>query len=258
MFRVLVVVPFALDEEGISKRRAQQHEVALSPDIEFEYRGVKAGPAWLDSHHDFLLADMAMFEAALSAQDEGYDAVCIDSMSDSGVDALRSVLDIPVIGPAKACYLAALQLGNKFGILTQWEPWTRAYAKSLQLYGLVEKCVSIRHIDTPPDVRNLLGGKAEDIFPRFVKEGLRCVDDGAEVIIMGSTTMHEAHDYLAKNLPVPIINPGPLSYKLVELFLALGLTHSRITYPKPMVPKPDMAHAMLDAAYVAAAKELLQ
>ena len=43
-----------------------------------------------------------MFEAGLSAEDDGYDAVCIDTMSDSGVNALRSVLDIPVIAPAKA------------------------------------------------------------------------------------------------------------------------------------------------------------
>ncbi len=191
---------------------------------------------------------MAMYEAGVDAQKEGYDAVCMDFMSDSGVDALRSVLDIPVIGPAKACFLTALMLGNSFGILTQWEPWTRAYYKSLQAYGLSDKCVSIRHIDTPPDVKNLLGGKAEEIFPKLLAEAKRCVEDGAETLIIGSTTMHEAHGYLSESLPVPVINPGPLTYKLVEFVLGLGLAQSRKAYPMPLVPLPDMAHTMMDAA----------
>ena len=55
-------------------------------------------------------------------------------------------------------------------------------------------------------------------------------------------------EWLAARLPVPLVNPGPLTYKLVEALLALGLTHSRACYPKPQVPKLTMLHAMLDAA----------
>ncbi|MBT5779442.1 MAG: hydrogenase expression protein HupH, partial [Rhodospirillaceae bacterium] len=33
-----------------------------------------------------------------------------------------------------------------------------------------------------------------------------------------------------------------------EMFLGLGLTHSRKAYPKPSVPKPNMVHDMMDAA----------
>ena len=63
---------------------------------------------------------------------------------------------------------------------------------------------------------------------------------------MGSTTMHQAVPYLRENLPVPVINPGPLTYKLAEFFLGLGLTQSRKAYPKPNVPKLDMVEAMLE------------
>jgi len=48
--------------------------------------------------------------------------------------------------------------------------------------------------------------------------------------------------------PVPLINPGPLSYKLVETVLGLGLTHSPKPYPKPLVEHYDMIHAMMQAA----------
>jgi allantoin racemase len=122
------------------------------------------------------------------------------------------------------------------------------YRKSLQEYGLVDKCASIRSIDVPPDVENLLGGKEEDVFPKLLEAGRACVGDGADVICLGSTTMHQAHGFLAENLPVPVVNPGPLTYKLAELVLGLRLTHSRAAYPKPNVPKDAMLHTMLEAA----------
>lgn len=251
MPKVVVLVPFPLDEEGVANRRAQTESVELGPDIEFEFLPVTAGPALLDSHHDWMLSDLSMYEAGLRAQERGCDAICIDTMSDSGVAALRSVMDIPVIGPGKASYLMALLLGQRFSVLTQWDPWMGLYHKSLRDYGLEHLCASIRSINMPPDLRNLLGGKEEVVFPKLVEEGMRCVEDGADVICLGSTTMHQAHGHLMENLPVPVINPGPLSYKLAETVLGLGLTQSRVAYRRPEVPKHDMVHAMLDAALAA-------
>lgn len=249
MKKVLVIVPFAFGEGGLANRAAQMQDVELGPDIQFDFRGVKAGPALFDSYHDWTIADLALFEAGKTAQDEGYDAVCIDTMSDSGMNGLRSVLDIPVIGPGRCSYLTALMLGNTFSVLTQWDPWIGLYKKGLAEYGLADKCASIRSINIPPDVENLLGGKEEVVFPKLKEAAMRCIEeDGAEVICMGSTTMHQAVPFLRENLPVPVINPGPLTYKLAELFLGLGLSHSRKAYAKPNVPKLEMLAAMLEAA----------
>ena len=91
-------------KKGIANRQSQLDSVQLGPDIEFDYRPVKAGPALYDSQHDYVLADISILEAGLTAQEDGYDAVCIDTMSDSGMNALRSVLDIPVIGPGTSLF----------------------------------------------------------------------------------------------------------------------------------------------------------
>ncbi len=53
---------------------------------------------------------------------------------------------------------------------------------------------------------------------------------------------------MVANLPVPVINPGPLTYKLAECVLGLGLTQSRKAYPKPNVPQPATIHSMMNAA----------
>ena len=249
MRKVLVIVPFNLNEQGIANREAQMDEVELGPDIQFNFRGVKAGPAQFDSYHDRTMGDLALFEAGVSAEEDGYDAVCIDAMGEPGVNPLRSVLDIPVIGPGRASYHMACILGHKFSVLTLWDPWVRGYRKAAVEYGVEDKLASVRSINKPPDFSNLLGGREDEIFPLLRDAGLKCVEeDGADVICMGSTTMHQAVPYLQENLPVPVINPGPLTYKLAELVLGLGISHSRTAYPKPTVPKTEMLHAMLDDA----------
>ena len=92
-----------------------------------------------------------------------------------------------------------------------------------------------------------MGGKEEEVFPLLLDCARACIDDDrAEVILLGSTTMHQAHGYLAERLPVPAINPGPLTYKLAEA--VLGLSHSRKAYPASPAPKHSVIHAMGNTA----------
>ena len=249
MKKILVIVPFAMSADNLLLRQQQLAGLQFGPELVFDYRCVKAGPVNYSSHHDFVLADASIFEAGCRAQDEGYAAVCIDTMSDSGVAALRSVLDIPVFGPGKVSMLTALMLGDRFSILTMASRWKPLYKKALDELGLHHKCASVRAIEVPPDNQGLLSGKEDAVFPLLEAAARLAIEvDGAEVLILGSTTMHQAHAYLEARLPVPVINPGPLSYKMAEAALALGLRQSRQAYPKPLHPRLDMLEAMMAAA----------
>jgi Asp/Glu/hydantoin racemase len=252
MKKILTIVPFAMSPDNLLLRQQQLQGLQFGPDLQFEYRSVKAGPVNYSSHHDFVLADASIFEAGCRAQQEGFSAVCIDTMSDSGVAALRSVLDIPVFGPGKVSMLTALMLGDRFSILAMASRWKPLYKKALDELGMHHKCASVRAIEVSPDNQALLSGKEEEVFPLLEAAAMKAIEiDGADVIILGSTTMHQAHAYLQARLPVPVINPGPLSYKIAESMLALGHTHSRTAYPRPMHPRLDMLSAMMDAAKAA-------
>ena len=249
MKKILVIVPFAMSADNLLLRQQQLAGLQFGPELVFDYRCVKAGPVNYSSHHDFVLADASIFEAGCRAQDEGYAAVCIDTMSDSGVAALRSVLDIPVFGPGKVSMLTALMLGDRFSILTMASRWKPLYKKALDELGLHHKCASVRAIEVPPDNLGLLSGKENAVFPLLEAAARLAIEvDGAEVLILGSTTMHQAHAFLEARLPVPVINPGPLSYKMAEAALGLGLRQSRQAYPKPLHPRLDMLEAMMAAA----------
>jgi len=245
--KVLVIVPFAFDEQALQLRRDQLDGISLSPDISFDFRPVRAGADTADDFHDALLMDISVFEAACHAQEEGYAAVCIDTVGDSGMKSLRSVLDIPVLGAGRVAYLFALMLGRRFSVLT-FEPWIWDAHAQLSELGLSDRCASVRGVQGSSTLDTLFDGKEEDWFPRFEEAGRQCVADGADVIVLHSTSLHQVGDRVSAATGIPVVNPGPLTYKLAELMLGLGISHSHAAYPAPSAPKLDMVHAMLTAA----------
>ena len=249
MKQILVIVPFPMSDQNLAMRRQQLKSVQLSDEMEFTFRPVKAAPKNYVSEADMVLADIAILEVGLTAEVDGFDAVCIDTMSDSGVAALRSSLSIPVVGPGRASMLTAMMLGHRFSIVTMWKKWQHLYEKTVNDLGIHANLASVRSINVAPDNQALLGGKEDDIFPLLEAAARQAIDeDGADVILLGSTTMHQAHAYLVNALEVPVINPCPLTYKMVEALLGLELSHSRHAYPKSPAPRDKMLHAMMTAA----------
>lgn len=229
-----------MDAAGVANRASQLPESQIADGYEVDFAAVGWGAALGDSYHDMLLMDMSVFEAGLKAEEEGYDAVCIDTVSDSGLYALRSRLSIPVLGPGQAGLHLACLLGHRFSVITMWDEWFPLYKKILTEYGLESRCASLRSIDTRPDLAELLEGREEVVFAKLKAESEKAIaEDGADVIVLGSTTMHQSAGYLQQNLPVPVINPGLVAYKLAELLLEAGLSHSKTSFPDPEVKKDD-------------------
>lgn len=237
-YRIKVIVPIPMDAAGVANRRSQLPDALIAPGFTPEFEAVKWGAALGDSYHDMLLMDWTVFQAGIDAENQGYAAVVVDTVSDSGVRALRSRLNIPVVGPGEAAFHTAMMLGKRFTVLTMWDEWFPLYEKTLTEYGLWDRVASLRSIQTRPDVTELLAGKEEVIFAKLEAEARAAIEeDGADVIVLGSTTMHQSAGYLAKALPIPVINPGVAAWKQAELLVSLGLSHSKKAFPAPEVPK---------------------
>jgi len=238
--KIKMIFPVPLMEQTRALVESQIPPEYIRPGFSVQFVGSKRLMSLANSHYDLYIMDTIVIEAGVAAEAEGFDAVCINTVSDSGLSALRSRLSIPVIGPGQASFHLAAVLGRRFSILTMWQPWIPMYRKSLREYGLEAHCASIRHIDTRPDVQELLQGKEEIVFAKLEGEARKAIhEDGADVIVLGSTTMHQSHAYLREQLPVPVINPGLVAYKLCELFLDLGLSHSKTAYPSPEIVQDE-------------------
>jgi allantoin racemase len=246
--RILVVVPVVVDDEGVSRRAAQIPEELLG-EVDVIYRAVKRGPVRFDSETDSLLAEFFCYEAGITAEADGFDAVCVDTTSDSGVAALKSRLSIPVVGPGESSYHLAQLLGKKFSIITLSKEWQHTNLSDVSKAGFADSCASVRYVDVEPDLDELLTGQEEELFPALVRVAEKCVaDDGADVIILGSTTMHEAHAHLSEHLNVPVINPGVASLWMAYILARAGLAQSKHAYPAPGTPQDAAFRAAADAA----------
>ncbi|MES2495677.1 MAG: aspartate/glutamate racemase family protein [Pseudomonadota bacterium] len=232
--RIKMIVPVPVPDAALASFAAQLPAGFVRPDIVVDFACAPRGGATLDSYYEGTLADAFCLAAGMTAEEEGYAAVCVNSMSDSGVAALRSCLSIPVIGTAQATYLLACQLGSKFSIISMWDRWRWLYEKVLGEQRLDHRLASIRSIGVRPDAAALLNGKEEEIFPQLETAARRAIEeDGANVLILGSTTMHQSYEFLARTMPVPVLNPGMVAYKACEMLLDLGLSHSKSSYYSP-------------------------
>ena len=120
----------------------------LDAGTELVIRPIAGAPRRRGSAQDWSLADLAVMAARQDAQDQGFDALCLPAFGDHGVNALRSLLDIPVVAGGRGTMLYALTLAGRFGIVTGAGGQARA-ARLVQDYGLAR--AMCRH-------RNLCGG----------------------------------------------------------------------------------------------------
>jgi allantoin racemase len=246
--RIKYIVPFPFDEVGLANRAAQLPDELRTPGVEYDFVPVKNSCHNADSAYELLILDAYIAEAGLRSEEEGYDAVVMDTVSDSGLAALRSRLTIPVLGPGLVQQHVAGILGKRFSILTMWDRWIALYEKTMADYGTRSFCASIRPIGVRPDQEQLLAGKEEVVFARLEEEGRRAIEeDGADVILIGSTTMHQSVAHLRRTLGVPVINPGTLAIKMAELLVQLGLSHSKRAFREPEVIQDEKLHSLMAA-----------
>jgi allantoin racemase len=241
--RIGLIPAFPLAGKWIDWRNGLLPLHVLRPGTEVVYLPVRDGGLLQDSYYETLLFDGYMAEAGLRAEAEQVDAVIIDTVSDTGVAALRSRLSIPVVAPGLTGYVFGMQLGRRFTVLAEWKGWRHLNELPLDAhYGLRGHCASVRAPDLEPAMVAELAGlsspearavieKGDEAFEALVAEARAAIDeDGADTIILASLTMAAAAAYLRGRLEVPVIDPGPLAFALAEMLVELRLTHSKLPY----------------------------
>ena len=85
----------------------------------------------------------------------------------------------------------------------------------------------------------LFTGREAEVFPKMKEACERGLAKGADVIVLGSTTLSQAGPYLSENLPVPVVNPGPLSLTRWWKWCSASATATaRWRIPSPPCPAP--------------------
>lgn len=188
-------------------------------------------------HH--AMATSALIRKTVWAEQNGYDAVIQSNTFDPGVEAGRLAVRIPVIGVMKCTLHAAATLSDRIGVtvpLPGHVPYTRRILRS---YGMQDFVTEVRSVGVYGEDGD---GLKDDLFKAAV-ETMRGVirDTGAECIIpLGGALIPYVVDPvdLEQEVGVPVFNTKSVSIRFAETCIALGMSHSPITYPAgPLTPE---------------------
>ncbi|PJE30937.1 Asp/Glu/hydantoin racemase [Pseudooceanicola antarcticus] len=158
-------------------------------------------PAGIESDADVALVAPMVRDRIIAA---GADAGVIACFSDPGVDVTRSELsDRPVIGIAEAAYYAALQLGDRFGVISLGPSSIARHAARIADLGLLSRLAGDRDISM-----SVAEGNRPESFGKICDTARALRDlDGARVIILGCAGMGLHRAALQEALGLPVIDP---------------------------------------------------
>ncbi len=188
--------------EAMTEKAAAAARAFLPPGTEVIAVSGAFGPRYIASRAAFAVAGHAALDA-YAAHGQGADAVLLACFGDPGLDAIREVAPVPVIGLVEAAARAARGPGRRYSIVTGgvlWEPMLR---ESLMVRGLLDGLASIRTvapdggtIARDPDGALALLGAAADTCVR---------EDGAEAVILGGVGLIGLAERLQPGRTYPVI-----------------------------------------------------
>jgi allantoin racemase len=237
--------------DELARRRAAVQRVA-GQHWTMDAWEVIGGPLSIESAYEEYLSVPGAISRLVEAERAGFDGVVLGCFGDPGIEAMREMVSIPVVGPGEASMLMAASLGHRFSIVTVLATVIPLLERLAWQVGVDRKLASIRAIDVPVLE---LGRDPGDTLARMVREGEGARDrDRADVIIMGCMSMafQDRQTEMAARLGIPVVNPVHAGVKMMQALCELGLRHSRRAYPAP----PKLAQAGPDAARPADASVL--
>ncbi|MEQ8292790.1 MAG: aspartate/glutamate racemase family protein [Roseovarius sp.] len=217
---------------SMTRAIAEVARATARPGTEIVASNPARGPASIQGYYDVAACLPGLMAEAARYPD--IDALVVACFDDTGVDALRAMLDVPVIGIGEAAYHAASLISARFSVVTTLPRSVPGLEANLTRYGLMARCVSVRASDVP--VLEVEGGgrDAERLITGQVKRAID--EDMADCIILGCAGMSELRSRLSRRFDLPVIDGIGCAVGFMETLVSTGLRTSKAgAYAAPFV-----------------------
>jgi allantoin racemase len=208
--------------------------VIKSPKIgtkEFEYSIV--GNLYAD-----FLRSIEMSEGIIQAEKEGYDGAVIGCFADPGLDVLQTLVDIPVLAPARAAMIMGQLLGRKMVFITLpfWEEGIENLVRKNGAENFVLPYRPCRALNLPLEKF----GDDELLLQGFLKLSREAIKEGADVIIFACAVSSTflTNKGVTDVDGVPVLDGALAAIKLVETlarYKSAGLWKAKKTITKKVM-----------------------
>ncbi|MCR9176898.1 MAG: aspartate/glutamate racemase family protein [Alphaproteobacteria bacterium] len=190
------------------------------------------GPVSIEGHYDEAMSLPGLLTETRKGVADGADAVVIACFDDSGLEACREMVDVPVLGICEAAMAAASMVGHGFSVVTTLPRATPIIEALALKYGYERHCRRVRAAAIPVLA---LEEDSKAAAEKVRAEVLAAIEeDGAEAVLLGCAGMTDLAAALSAETGVPVIDGVAAAVKFAEALVGLGLkTCKRGAYAPP-------------------------
>ncbi|WP_282062982.1 aspartate/glutamate racemase family protein [Roseobacter litoralis] len=220
--KILIINPNTTS--SMTKKIGVAARAVARPDTEIVATNSQSGPASIQGFLDVATCVPGLLEEI--ARHPDVDAIVIACFDDTGLDAVRTQVSVPVLGIGEAAYHAASMIANKFSVITTLSRSVPGLENNLMKYGLAQKCARVRATDIP--VLKLEEGDPATLYKIRSEIRLAIEQDGAEAIVLGCAGMADLMSDLSAEFGLPVIDGVAAGITFVEALVNNGLSTSKI------------------------------
>jgi allantoin racemase len=216
----------------------------LGVEITFGYNTV--GPIHCQTSIEEALARAGMAQQAAIAEQEGMDAIVIESMGDTGLIECREAVSIPVVGMSDISFRIASMLGRKFGLVTVGSWHGYAVERLIKSYGAHSQYVGFQPIHMQPfftDARS-----DEEVNARIATAMIKLIKLDADTVVFGGSYFLGKTKKMIKILTdkgyeqIVLIDPLSLAIRAARMLVDADLVHSKKIYANPHQDTPVIGY----------------
>lgn len=244
--RFKFIPPFRLVDLGPGDAYVHLQETYLR---EIEREGLLKGIEWdvdpgmpgphVDNREELAQVIPGVLKLVRDAAQSGkYDAIILLGGLDPGLYAAREIANVPVLGCTNSAIHIASLLGNKFSVIDALECMAIAIRQNIIVYGLNEKCASVRSIELPSKLRQQAAKiHSKEWIEKAVGEAVGAIEeDGADVITFGCTGLMWMQPFLQRRLEelgygVPVLHSHKCAIELAKALVNMKLKQSSLAFP---------------------------
>ena len=231
MTRILVVNPNTTASMTVTIAHAAR--LVAAPETEIVPVTSAMGPVSIEGYYDEAFALPGLLAEIGKAEREGAQAAVIACFDDTGLDAARAMVRMPVIGICEAALTTAAFIAKRFTVVTTMERSRVPIEELVHRYGMAGRArvraanIAVLSLEDP-------NSGARD---RLRNEIVRAIgEDNAEAIVLGCAGMADLAKTLSLEFGMPVIDGVGAAVKQAEALVALGVTTSkRGAYAPPVV-----------------------
>ena len=238
--KIMVIAPVSLTPEEIEMRQ-RNLEALCSPSTSIKVVPVEGLESVTDASSIAFL-EPGVVRRVQEAERDGFDAAIIHCFSDAGLEAARTLVDIPVVGPVETILHVGCLIADRFGIVTLDDNLIPPLRRLIDKYGMASRVVSMK-ADSIPILE--FRQRTAELEAKFLELSARAIEEGAELIIPGCLAILPALGSgsamrLAEKLGVPVLDSSGIVLRIGELLVNMKLAHSKRAFPKGALAKSKL------------------